>query len=324
MCTSISWVNGDFYFGRTLDLEYDFGQRVVITPRNYNFSLKNEGEFKNKYALIGMATVMEEYPLYAEATNEKGLCMAGLNFPGYAHYSEAVKEKTNISPFELIPWILGSCENIKEAKKRLENINICSTPFKESVPNSPLHFIISDKNSSIVLESTTSGVKVFDNPTGVLTNSPTFDYHLLNLGNYINLNPNYVKNTFIKDLDIKTIGQGMGAVGLPGDFSPPSRFVKACFVKFNSSCDIEESASVSQFFHMLDSVSMVRGNVITNEGKCDITTYASCMNGTKGLYYYKTYNNNQISVIDMYKENLDSRKLIEFPITNTQNFNYVN
>lgn len=325
MCTSISWNNGDFYFGRTLDLEYDFGQQVVITPHNYIFEMKHVPSFRNKYAIIGMATVIDEYPLYAEATNEKGLCIAGLNFPSNAYYNpEEVSDKHNITPFELIPWLLGSCENIHEAKQLLLNINLIATPFGEMVPNAPLHWIISDQTDSIVLESTTDGVKVFDNPTGVLTNNPTFDYHLINLCNYIHLTPNQVTNTFTKDFHLEAIGQGMGAIGLPGDFSPASRFVKACFVKCNAVSEKDESASVSQYFHMLDSVSMVRGSVITPEGKCDITTYASCINANRGLFYYKTYHNNQISVVDMYKENIDGDKLVKFQLENKQQFNYMN
>lgn len=123
MCTSIALNSNRFYFGRNLDLEYSFGQRVVIAPRNYPFQFRKAGEMKRHYAMIGMATVHDDYPLYAEAANEKGLCAAGLNFPENAFYpAETVEGRTNISPFELIPWLLGRCADLSETRIALENM----------------------------------------------------------------------------------------------------------------------------------------------------------------------------------------------------------
>ena len=115
MCTCITWENGAFYFGRNLDLEYSFGEQVALTPRNYPFQLRCLGEMNSHYAMIGMATVMMDYPLYAEAVNEKGLAMAGLNFPGSAVYQEPKEGARNVTPFELIPWLLGTCATVREA-----------------------------------------------------------------------------------------------------------------------------------------------------------------------------------------------------------------
>lgn len=122
MCTCINLKTKDNYFGRNLDLEYRFDEKVVITPRNYEFKLKNKKKICTKYALIGMATTFEDYPLYAEATNEKGLSMAGLYFPGNAHFYDEKDGKLNLAPYELIPYFLGNYSSIKRNKTRIRNV----------------------------------------------------------------------------------------------------------------------------------------------------------------------------------------------------------
>ena len=187
MCTAISFKTKDHYFGRNLDLEYSYEESVTITPRNFSFHFRKEREFKKHYAMIGMALVVDDYPLYFDAANEKGLCMAGLNFLNNAVYHPENKEKINITPFELIPYILGICKNVSEVRCLLSEINIVNINFSEELPLSPLHWIISDRHSSITVESTKEGVKIYDNPYGVLTNNPPFDFHLHNLTQYLNL-----------------------------------------------------------------------------------------------------------------------------------------
>lgn len=324
MCTCISLKTKDTYFGRNLDLECKFGEKVVITPRNYEFKLRKEKSFKTKYAMIGMATVVDQYPLYAEACNEKGLSIAGLNFPEYAHYKDEEKGKINITPFELTPWILGNFENIEELKEVLNNVNLINIYFSEEIQLTPMHFMIADKNNSIVLEQTKEGLKIYDNLVGVLTNSPPFIYHLTNLNNYLNLTPNFAENRFTNKIELDAYGNGMGTLGLPGDTSPSSRFVRVAFNKLNSVCDEAEETSISQFFHILDSVSMIRGSTITKNKKYDITNYSCCINIDKGTYYYKTYENNQITAIKMNKNNMNYNKLEIYELIENQQIKYIN
>ena len=324
MCTCISFKTKDTYFGRNLDLECKFGEKVVITPRNYEFKLRKEKSFKTKYAMIGMATVVDQYPLYAEACNEKGLSIAGLNFPEYAHYKDEEKGKINITPFELTPWILGNFETIEELKEVLNNVNLINISFSEEIQLTPMHFMIADKNNSIVLEQTKEGLKIYDNLVGVLTNSPPFIYHLTNLNNYLNLTPNFAENRFTNKIELDAYGNGMGTLGLPGDTSPSSRFVRVAFNKLNSVCDESEETSISQFFHILDSVSMIRGSTITKNKKYDITNYSCCINIDKGIYYYKTYENNQITAIRMNENNIDSDKLEIYELIENQQIKYMN
>ena len=263
-----------------------------------------------------MAHVAGEYPLYYDAINEKGLGMAGLNFVGNAFYTEPTEGKDNVAQFELIPWILGQCTSVKEARVLLERICITNTSFHESMPVSSLHWIIADRDEAITLESVREGIKIYDNPVGVLTNNPPFDRQLAGLNRYMGLSAKQPKNTFggANELPLLAYSRGMGALGLPGDLSSESRFVRVAFVKMNSLSGESESESVSQFFHILGSVDQQRGCCEVKEGAYEITIYTSCCNASKGIYYYTTYENHQITAVDMNKEDLDAKKLIRFPL----------
>lgn len=314
MCTAITYNPKNHYFGRNLDLEYSYQETVTITPRNYPFKFRKVKPLSSHYALIGMAYVSDNYPLYYDAINEKGLGMAGLNFPNNADYKKEDTSKDNIAPFEFIPWVLSQCANVDEAKKLLSNLNITQINFSDTLPASPLHWIIADKESAITVESVKDGLKIYDNPVGVLTNNPTFDFHMFNLNNYMSLSIEPPVNNFSKNLNFDIYSRGLGALGLPGDLSSASRFVKATFTKMNSLSGDSESASISQFFHILGSVEQQRGCVHMGEDKYEITIYSSCCNLDKGIYYYKTYDNSQITGIDMNKENLDGTSLINYEL----------
>ncbi|MBQ5771048.1 MAG: choloylglycine hydrolase [Clostridia bacterium] len=314
MCTAVTYKTKDHYFGRNLDLEYSYKEAVTITPRNYGFDFRKMGRMESHFAMIGMAYIADGYPLYYDATNEKGLSAAGLNFPGNADYKPYCEGMDNVSPFELIPWILGQCETVSQAEKLLKKINLFSENFSDELPLSPLHWIFSDRERSITLESVKSGVRIYENPVGILTNNPTFDYHLFNLNNYMSLSKSDPQNTFGTDLALKTYSRGMGAMGLPGDASSMSRFVKAAFVKANSVSGDSEAESVSQFFHILKSVEMQRGCVLLENGLYEITIYTSCMNTDRGIYYYTTYDNSRIHAVDMHRENLQGAELISYPL----------
>ena len=324
MCTAATYKTKDGYFGRTLDYEFSYGNEITITPRNYQFNFRNTESMNTHYAIIGMAYVAGNYPLYYDAINEKGLGIAGLNFVGNAAYNKPVENKTNIAQFELIPWILGQCSTVKDAKALLDNINIIDTPFNAELPLAQLHWIISDKDEAITVESMSDGLHIYDNPVGILTNNPPFNIQMFSLNNYMNLSPKNPENKFSDKLPLHPYSRGMGAIGLPGDLSSASRFAKAAFTKMNSVSGDSEEESVSQFFHILGSVDQQRGCCEVHDGKYEITIYTSCCNLDKGIYYYTTYNNHQISAVDMHRENLDSDKLVRYPIILNQNINFQN
>lgn len=317
MCTAVSYRTKDHYFGRTLDLEYSFDERVVITPRNFHFKFNHINEIKNHYAIIGMATVVDNYPLYYDAVNEKGLCIAGLRFPDYCIYHEFCDDKDNLASFELIPYILSNCENVNEAKESLENINITKDDFNGDFISTPLHWMISDKDQTITVESIDDGLKVYYNPVDVLTNSPPFPIQIFNLNNYMSMSVNEPETTFCDNLNLCNYSRGMGALGLPGDMSSQSRFVRGAFVRLNSIAEKGENESVSQFFHILDSVSQPRGVVKVKE-KYVKTVYSSCCNANKGIYYYTTYENRRISSVNLNNENLDKTCLVVYNLETEQ------
>lgn len=314
MCTAATYKTKDFYFGRTLDYEFSYGDEVTITPRNYPFHFREKESINSHYAIIGMAYVTENYPLYYDAINEKGLGVAGLNFVGNADYKEKEKGKDNISQFEFIPWILSQCATVNEARNLIEKINIVNIPFNDKLPLAQLHWIIADSTEAITVEAVKEGIKVYENPVGVLTNNPPFDKQMFMLNNYMHLSNKSPKNTFAPGLDLDIYSRGMGAIGLPGDLSSQSRFVRVAFTKMNSISGEGEKESVSQFFHILGSVDQQRGCCNLGDDKFEITIYTSCCNATKGIYYYTTYDNHQITGIDMHKENLDGDKLVRYPL----------
>ena len=254
MCTAITYTTKDNYFGRNLDLDFSYNETVTICPRNYPFSFRHQGENNSHFAMIGMATVVDDYPLFYEAVNEKGLGMAGLNFPDNANYQEVAEDKVNVASFEFIPWLLSQCESVAEVKELCKNLNITNEAFSSDFQPSPLHWLVADRHESIVLEPLAKGLKIYDNSTGVLTNNPTFDKQLFNLNNYRHLSPKVSENRFAKELELETYSRGMGGLGLPGDLSSMSRYVKVAFTKLNSVAEETEESSVNQFFHILKSV----------------------------------------------------------------------
>ena len=194
----------------------------------------------------------------------------------------------------------------------------------EQMPAGQLHWIIADRNSAITVESVSDGIKVYDNPIGVLTNNPPFDEQMFRLNDYMNLSRKQPQNNFSDKLELKTYSRGMGAIGLPGDLSSQSRFVRVAFVKANSVSAKGETESVSQFFHILGSVDQQRGCCEVKDKEYEITIYTSCCNADKGIYYYTTYDNHRISAVDMRKENLDGNELISYPMITEENINYQN
>lgn len=316
MCTAVTYKTKDFYFGRTLDYEFSYGEVITIMPGNYELKLRFLDSIKSHYAIIGMAHVTDDYPLFYEAMNEKGLCIAGLNFVGNAQYFEPKKDKINVAQFELIPYILATLQSVDDVVNLMKNINITNTPFNDKYPVSSLHWIVADSIKSITIESTKDGIKVYDNPVGVLTNNPPFDNQLANLNNYKYLSS---KNPDNLNVDKTYYSRGMGGVGLPGDISSQSRFVRVAFTKMNSISKNDELSSVSQFFHILGSVDQVRGCCELEDKKYEITIYTSCLNATKGIYYYTTYDNHQINKVDMHKVDLNSKNLFEYKLRINEN-----
>lgn len=309
MCTAVTYQTRDHYFGRNLDLEYTYGETVTITPRTFPLPFRRVRDLPRHYAMIGVAHVAGDYPLYYDATNEKGLSMAGLSFPGFAHYGTG-DGPDHLAPFELIPWVLGQCADLAQARGLLSRVRIDDVAFSPELRNTPLHWLVADRTGALAVEPLRDGLHLTPDPVEVLTNSPPLDFHLLHLSSYLNLTAQPPVCRFASGLDLEPYSRGMGAMGLPGDLSSPSRFVRAAFTRLNSCSGDSEDASVSQFFHILDSVAQQRGCVRLEDGREEFTVYSSCCNTDRGIYYYTTYENSAITGVDLHREDLDGCHLL--------------
>ena len=312
MCTAVSINDNGHYFGRTLDIECSYGESVVITPRFFDINFLYEPHLEKHYSIIGVAHIYNGFPLYYDGANECGLCMAGLSFTGNAVYHMNIKGKHNIASYEVIPWILGRCDSVNSAIELLKSTNITPDSFAPELPASPLHWIISDKDESVTVESTRDGLKIQQNSVGVLTNNPDFSFHIANLSQYVNLTPFSPENKVAPTLQIKQFSKGFGSFGLPGDYSSASRFVRAAFVK-NHTQGYENQ--VSRLFKILDSVSVPYGCVINNDGAPHYTAYSSCIDASSGAYYYTTFGCHRINSVRLNTSNLDTHSLISFELS---------
>lgn len=323
MCTAITFLNRSHYFGRNLDLEYSYNETVTITPKHYPLHFRLSNKHSAHYAIIGIATVVDGYPLYYDATNEHGLSMAGLNFPGNAIYLPPKEGYQNIASFELIPWVLSKCKHVSDVKALLSKTNITNLSFNSALPYSPLHWIIADRNECIVVEPLADGIQIHQNPIGILTNNPPFPFHMQLLSHYLNLTPCEPSPVFCQTFELHPYSRAMGAIGLPGDASSASRFVRAAFHKLNAVTDGTELGNVSQFFHILDSVAMLKGSVRLGD-KLEKTVYSCCCNTDNQTYYYTTYENRQITGIRL-TEALSSGCLLKtFPLQSKESIRMEN
>ena len=302
MCTAISFHGNGHYFGRTLDHTCSYGEEVVLTPRNFPLPFRHVPELRCHHAILGMAHVAGGYPLYYDAMNEHGLCMAGLNFEGFACYGGNGRDR--VAAFELIPWLLGQCANLREARELLKNLSITEESFSAEYPAARLHWLLADRTGALTIESLADGLRVWKNPVGVLTNAPPFDEQMRHLGTFLHLSPRQPHNHIYPECELPLHSLGMGAMGLPGDLSSPSRFVRAVFTKSHA-----ENGGVEQFFHLLDTVRQTRGCCCTEEGELEFTRYSSCCDTENRRYCYVTDTNRRITAITMDRENLEGTAL---------------
>lgn len=307
MCTALLHRN---LFGRTLDLEHSYQEQVVVLPRRFPLPSPAANTLSNHYAMVGMAHVEDDFPLFYDGVNEAGLAMAGLNFPHSAVYQPRQEGCLNLAPFQIIPQVLARCATVTQARQLLERVNVVSLDFSPRLPSTPLHWIVSDETSSLVAEPMADGLHLYENPVGVLTNEPPFPFHLARLNDFLALSPYPAKNHFASSLPLTAPSRGMGALGLPGDWSSQSRFVRAAFASHNSSAPCD----VSQFFHLLSTVEVPRGCVRLEDGKEVTSIYTSCCDLTAGVYHYVTYANRQICAIDLHRCDLEGTSLSCYPL----------
>ena len=314
MCTAITYQPRELYMGRSLDYEASYGEELVVLPRRFPLRFRHGGGSEQGYAILGTAHVADGYPLYYDAVNEKGLGIAGLNFVGNARYAAPQDGRQNVAQFEFIPWLLRQCATLAEARQLLQAVNLTGTPFSAHFPAAQLHWLLADATGALTLEPTAAGLQIYENPVGVLTNNPPFPQQLFALNNYMHLSPRQPENTFAPDVPLQAYSRGMGALGLPGDLSSGSRFVRAAFTKLHSVCGESEADCVGQFFHIMETVSQTRGCCEVAPGEFERTIYTSCWNAARGIYYYTTNGNRRITAVDLHREPLDGTVLRRYPM----------
>lgn len=323
MCTALSFLSGKHYFGRNLDLAYHYNEAVTITPQDYPFDFRFAPQHKKHFAMIGMATVSENYPLYYDGTNEAGLSVAGLNFPGNAHYETVDKKPYTIAPFEFIPWILCQCQSVQEASVLLEKTKLCPESFSSKYSLTDLHWIISDATESITVEPGVMGLQIINNPFNILTNNPPFDYHQKNIQNYQHLSNGILEKGLISDVSFTPYSNGLGSFGLPGDTSSSSRFVRAFFAAKYSVRPTEDTAAINQFFRIMGTVSQTEGCTKEQSGFTK-TVYTSCCDTTCCNYYYTTYENPRIRCVRLTEESKYGSRIATYPLDRSDVFLTIN
>ena len=323
MCTALYYPKCHHYFGRNLDYHQTFGEEIVVTPRSFPLSFRLREACHRHFAFLGVATVIDGYPLYFDGINEQGLAIAGLNFVGNAHYTSPAPEQENIAPYELIPYVLGGFSSVSQIRASLPRLNLVALPFREDLPLAELHWMISDKQECAVLEATREGIRLYDNPIGVLTNNPPFPYHREHLKEFLNLSPQAPTGGFSSQLSLRPFSKGLGSHGLPGDLSSPSRFVRAAFGRWHATEPKGEAEAVGQFFHILDSVAQIDGCVREAEGY-ERTQYTVCYQAEEGVGYFKTYENSQIRAIRLSNEDLEGTLLVRYPLYISSEIRWLN
>ncbi len=314
MCTAISWRPKEHYFGRNLDLEYSYDETVTLTPRRFPLEFRHLPTLPRHHAILGTAFVQQGYPLYYDAMNEAGLCMAGLRFAASAVYTAAEAGKENVASFELIPYLLARCSDLTEVRTALSQIRITDAAFSRELPPSPLHWIIADESGALTVEQTAAGLQIYDNPAGVLTNEPPFPAQLCRLADHMQCSPLPPENRLAPDVPLIPYSRGMGAMGLPGDSSSASRFVRAAFHRAHAVTDGTEEMTVAQFFRLLQNAAQIRGCVKTEDGQDERTVYSSCCSARRGIYYYTTEQNSAVTAVDLRLENVEGSALISYPM----------
>ena len=315
MCTAVRFDDneGNMYFGRNLDWTEGYGQKVVITPTDYTYHSAFLGEMRPSHgAIIGMAIIEENVPLYFDCANEDGLAIAGLNFPGYASYeNDAVDGKTNVAAYEFPLWVTLNFSSVDEVEEALKNTAIVARPINEKFPVSELHYIIGDKNRSIVVEYTKNGMEIFKNDVDILTNQPGYNWHQENLRNYMNLEPKHPNDVKWGKAKMVPFGSGSLMRGLPGDYYSPSRFIRVAYLNTHYPTKSSEDENVIRLFHTLTGVAMIDGAAAMDETNFEKTIYTGGYSTASKTYYYSTYENPAILHVSMDDYELDSSGLIE-------------
>lgn len=307
MCTAITFqsMQGENFFGRTMDFSYPIEPGLYVIPKNYEwYSIQTMKKYRDHYSFICIGQETDGMLGFFDGVNEQGFAAAALYFQGYAYYDLPTKDKNTVSSLDFLHYILGSCGSVEDLKTVLKNTSIVGQPDPVTKIAAPLHWIASDRSGKcVVIEQTKAGLKIFKNSIGVMANSPDFGWHMTNLRNYMNVSTNQPKEVQWENVSLNPFGQGAGSTPLPGGFTSPERFVRTAFIKTHVETPEKRSETIMTCFHIMNSVSIPKGIIITDRGTYDYTKYTAFMNTNTCEYYFKTHENDQIikaSLLDCY------------------------
>lgn len=308
MCTCVTFTdaNGNLYAGRNLDWGCGFGESPVITGAGYEWKALHTGEQKTKTAVIGMGIFPEgaPCPLYFDCANEDGLYVAGLSFAaGFADFTDPIEGKTNVTSYELPIWFASQFSTVDEAAEAAQNLNITGESALPGMDPSPLHWIIADKQRAIVIEQTKEGCKVYDNGLRVLTNQPDFPFHVNLQRNYIHLDTDWTEPETLGTTELTALGTGPSMMGLPGDQSSISRFIRAAILNGLYPVQDTDAANINRLFKELGSVAMFKGLCKMEDGNYEYTVYTGGYSTVSRTYTWNTYDdiNTKSVCLDDYK-----------------------
>lgn len=319
-CTGITIKpkDGSIIFARTLEFGMDLKSNILLVPKGKELVGTAPGDkaglrWKTKYGIVG--TNAFDLPVILDGINQQGLHVGLFYFPGFARYQEVKAEDSAraLAPWELGTFLLGTCSDVKEAVAAAKIVRVGAVVQKDMGFVPPVHYIVTDaRGTSVVLEYVDGELKVHANPFGVMSNSPTFDWHMTNLSNYVTISDKNVEKIDLAGKTVKGLGQGSGMLGLPGDFTPPSRFVRA--VAFSKSALPVEKAKdgVLQAFHILNQFDIPKGAARGLEhGKevSDYTLWTSAADLKNLRYYFRTFDNSRIRLVDMQAVALDAKEI---------------
>ena len=300
MCTAISYHGSAHLFGRTLDVTETYRESVLITPRTMPLHFHAVPNLEQHYAFIGIGSKLYDTQFYYDAVNEHGLAIAGLRFPDNAVYHPKRADRANVTPYELIGWILGQCKTIADVRSLVKPLNLLNIPYNEQLPLAPLHWMVADQKAAIVLEPMADGLHVYENPFGVLTNNPPFPFMRDYVSLYRDVSAEGSENCLAPDIAMPQYCTGIAGHGLPGDFSSPSRFVRSLFLRSHVSDGNTLSESVSAYFHIMDNLAVPKGAVRTENGQSVSTAYTCCCDQNTATYYFITYENRTIRSVSLW------------------------
>lgn len=316
MCTAITLQSGqgETFFGRNMDFSYDIDPHIYIVPSGYEWNnVSNMRKIRNRYRFIGIGQELEGLLGFFDGVNEMGFAAAALYFAGYARYNTGPGngQEESIASFEFLHYLLGNCANTEELKRLLNQVKITGLEDPVTRTVAPLHWIAADRGGNcVVIEQTDRGLEVFDNPIGVLANSPDFKWHMTNLRNYMEASPVQTEEAFWGDYRLTPFGQAGGTQILPGGYTSPARFVRTSYLKSFLPVPESRNEAVVSCFHIMESVTVPKGAVITSRNEYDYTRYTAFINTATCEYFFKTYDNIQVGTAGLYEEESPYQRLV--------------